>query len=530
MDMFYYLSGANIALSLRNNLFHKLNSSLFLPIANLRKLQVEENEIVYVDFNGLMTTGFLDLSNNNIYAIPNFCNNSDETFVSHLKYLSLAYNAIRKISKESFKCLVNLDYLIMDGNRFRSLDNNAFALLHNLRKLVIGDNQQLKDITAFAFNSSSLQVLHLYRNNFRYSKKKYKEKRFNPQTIFQTIPNLKEVDLSHNYLNEYAIVRELFASTRHIHKLTLVSSDITTIPEELLRNMPHIESLNLQGNEIERWNVSLFENSPSMRELYLDGNNIHVVNETSFPANLLKSLEVLELSGNQYPCTCEIKWFLDTIRSTNFSTKMQENWPSRYTCYYPEHLRLTLLADYLPTVAECNSLNIRLSVNNCPAAQYENFGITIIRNYHCCKCDNKEKNTKQSGNEPEASKFALVKEQDICRHDNNPLLLFLSEVAKNLIKNFKRPVCVGSLHLSKEEVNRFLLDNFSDLNIDAYFETLKSKSENNIFLPAVWYNATFSSTFGRKPDTSKAWLNTYLFFVPANFDSNHWVLIVIKPK
>ncbi|CAC5393365.1 unnamed protein product [Mytilus coruscus] len=357
-DMFYYLSGANIALSLRNNLFHKLNSNVFLPIANLRKLQVEENEIVYVNLNGLMTTGFLDLSNNNIYAIPNFCNNSDETFVPQLKYLSLAYNAIRKISKESFKCLDNLKYLIMDGNRLRSLDNNVFALLHNLRKLAIGYNQQLKDIAPFAFNSSSLQILHLYRNNFRYSKKKYKEKRFNPQTIFQTIPNLKELDLSRNYLNEYAIVRELFASTRHIHKLTLVSSDITTIPEELLRNMPHIKSLNLQGNEIELWNESLFDNLPSMRELYLDGNNIHVINETSFPAKLLKSLDVLELSGNQYRCTCEMKWFLDKIRSTNFSTKLRESWPSRYTCYYPEHLRLTLLADYFPTIAECNSLNI----------------------------------------------------------------------------------------------------------------------------------------------------------------------------
>ncbi|CAC5366669.1 unnamed protein product [Mytilus coruscus] len=357
-DMFYYLSGANIALSLRNNLFHKLNSSVFLPIANLRKLQVEENEIVNVDLNGLMTTGSLDLSNNNIYAIPKFCNNSDETFVPQLKNLSLAYNAIRKISKESFKCLDNLKHLNLDGNRFRSLDNNVLALLHNLTKLTIGDNRQLKAIAPFAFNSSSLQKLHLYRNNFRYSKKKIREKRFNPQTIFQTIPNLTELDLSHNHLNDYSIVRELFASTQNIQKLTLASSDITTIPDELFRNMPHIKSLNLQGNEIERWNESLFEHLSSMRELYLDGNNIHVINETSFPSNLLKSLEKLELSDNQYRCTCEIKWFLDRIRSTNLSTKMQKNWPSRYTCYYPEHLRLTRLADYFPTIADCNSLNI----------------------------------------------------------------------------------------------------------------------------------------------------------------------------
>ncbi|CAC5397741.1 unnamed protein product [Mytilus coruscus] len=129
-----------------------------------------------------------------------------------------------------------------------------------------------------------------------------------------------------------------------------------------------------------------------------------------------------------------------------------------------------------------------------------------IRNTNECVMFLEKKNTKQSGYEAEASKFALVKEQYIS------------------------PVSVGSLHLSKEEVNRFLLDDFSDLNIDAYLETLKSKSENNMFLPAVWYNATFSSTFVRKPNTSKAWLNNDLIFVPANVDSNHWVLIVFKPK
>ncbi|CAC5369144.1 USP44_49 [Mytilus coruscus] len=141
-----------------------------------------------------------------------------------------------------------------------------------------------------------------------------------------------------------------------------------------------------------------------------------------------------------------------------------------------------------------------------------------------------EENTKQSGNKPETRKYALVKEQEICRNDCNPLSILLSEDEKSIIKKFKAPVCFGSLHLSTEDVNRFLLDDFSDLNIDAFFETLKSKSENHMFLPAVWYDATFSSTFVRKPDTSKSWLNKDLIFVPANVDSNHWVLIVIKPK
>ncbi|CAC5393361.1 BRE1 [Mytilus coruscus] len=122
--------------------------------------------------------------------------------------------------------------------------------------------------------------------------------------------------------------------------------------------MPHIELLTLHGNELELLKQSIVENVSSMRELYLDGNNIHVINEKSFQSYLLKSLHVLELSGNQFQCTCEIKWFLDTIRSTNLSIKLKKNWPKFYICHYPDNLQKSLLADYFPTTAECNPLNI----------------------------------------------------------------------------------------------------------------------------------------------------------------------------
>lgn len=209
-DMFSYLLVDIICMSLNNNLFQELNSSVFLPIRSLRKLFIQKNEIVFVDLNGLITTEILDLSNNNIYAIPNFCKENNRTFVSQLKNLSLAYNSIRQFSKESFRCLDNLKYLNLDGNRVRRLGDNVFGLLNSIRRLSIGVNQQLEHIASFAFNSSSLQVLRLHRNHFRFSKRKLKREDFNPLLTFGTIPNLKELDLSNNHLKDYVILGKLF--------------------------------------------------------------------------------------------------------------------------------------------------------------------------------------------------------------------------------------------------------------------------------------------------------------------------------
>ncbi|CAC5393363.1 unnamed protein product [Mytilus coruscus] len=382
-DMFSYLSETNIFMSLRNNLFRELNSSVFLPFRSIKILLIQGNEIVFVDLNSLRTTELLDLSNNNIDAIPNFCKNTNGTFVSQLKYLSLAYNSIRQFSKNSFRCLDNLINLNLDGNRIQSLGNNVFGLLYDMRKLSIGVNQHLRHIAPFAFNSSSLRVLRLHRNHFRFSREKIRKRDFDPYTIFQTIPNLEELDLSKNHLNDYLLLRELFSSTRNICKLNLASTGIKTIPNGFLQKMPHIKLLTLHGNELELLKESIFENVSSMRELYLDGNNIHVINEKSFPSYLLKSLNVLELSGNQYRCTCEIKWFLDTIRSTNLSIKLKTNWPKYYICHYPDNLRKSLLADYFPTTAECNPLNIVSMIITASCSSVIILFFCIIMTFNC---------------------------------------------------------------------------------------------------------------------------------------------------
>ncbi|CAC5382546.1 unnamed protein product [Mytilus coruscus] len=86
----------------------------------------------------------------------------------------------------------------------------------------------------------------------------------------------------------------------------------------------------------------------------MDGNNIRVINESSFPIPLLRSLESFDISQNKFWCTCAQKWFVDYLRSSNFS-KILKNWPTFYRCEYPEYKKNLLLVKYKPTDADCST-------------------------------------------------------------------------------------------------------------------------------------------------------------------------------
>jgi hypothetical protein len=57
-----------------------------------------------------------------------------------------------------------------------------------------------------------------------------------------------------------------------------------------------------------------------------------------FPMSLLNGLETFDLSTNPYWCTCDQKWFLDTIRLTNLANKLiqtiQQTHGERCFVYY----------------------------------------------------------------------------------------------------------------------------------------------------------------------------------------------------
>ncbi|XP_052098851.1 leucine-rich repeat-containing protein 15-like [Mytilus californianus] len=204
-------------------------------------------------------------------------------------------------------------------------ENNIFSRTANLEILSINKICHLSIIEPRAFACPSLKELKFSDNGFRVK-----------TALFKPVPSLQKLDLSNNYItNSPVIFRNLFSPLSNLIVLNLRATHIKRLPERLFQKIPFLKILNLKGNEIVTWNRNVFKNLTSLRHLYLDGNNIQVINESSFPIQLLWSLEKFDISQNQFWCTCAQRWFVDYLRSSNIS-KILKNWPIGYSCVYPD--------------------------------------------------------------------------------------------------------------------------------------------------------------------------------------------------
>ncbi|XP_052072798.1 toll-like receptor 13 [Mytilus californianus] len=350
-NLFAYLAGFNLSvLSLEENGFEIMNASIFKPMSGLRKFVCKKCSITYLNANGLKTVESIDFTNNNIIEVPDFCDATGKhSLAPMLKYLTLSKNTIRLILPNSFKCLQSLETLVLDGNIMKELTKNGFSTLPSLIRLSINNIPRLKRIRMKAFNSTSLRILQFRQNGFRFDN----DNTYHFRDLFINTYNLRKLDLSKNYLpHKKQHVLGIISPLKKLRKLYMETTGLAEIPEGLFQNMPFLQELTLIGNKIARWHPSTFANMTNLRKLHLDGNLIHIINKTSFPRMLLNKLEIFEISNNPFWCTCDQRWFLDMLRSTNITKKIR-NWPKFYSCAYPENLKNSLLDSYRPTDAEC---------------------------------------------------------------------------------------------------------------------------------------------------------------------------------
>ncbi|XP_071166680.1 toll-like receptor 13 [Mytilus edulis] len=344
-------------LSFGDNILKNFNSSQLSELSELHTLSVERNELAFLNARGLHSVINLVLISNNIFEIPNFCaDKTGRSLVPKLSRLDMTDNAIRNLHPASFVCLENLHQLILDENRILVLENEIFYRLTNLEMLSINRMYNLSKIKSTAFRCPSLKALKFVQNNFNFESSNTKKTfSYNPSELFKYVPSLKEVDLSNNYMtNDPVVFRKIFYPLSNLTEVRLQASFIRKLPERLFQRMPFLNTLHLRGNRITYWNRNVFENLTSLRNLYMNGNHIRVINESSFPIQLLQSLDSFDISQNKFCCTCAQKWFVDYLRSSNIS-KILKHWPKFYRCEYPEDKKHFLLMDYKPTDADCLS-------------------------------------------------------------------------------------------------------------------------------------------------------------------------------
>ncbi|XP_013874161.1 toll-like receptor 7 [Austrofundulus limnaeus] len=275
-----------------NAMSQSLNGSEFINLASLKYLDFSWNrlDLLYASaFQELTNLVVLDVSNNNHYFeseglthMLNFTKN-----LKNLKTLRMNHNKIStstnmEMESESLERLEfrdnRLDMLWRDGD---TRYVNYFKKLINLKALDISHNN-LISIQPEVFNGLPDKLSQLYINS-------NKLKSFNWGRL-SLLQSLRVLDLSGNYL--------------------------TTVPRMLSNCTSSLENLILHKNQIFKLTPNFLKDAFSLKYLDLSFNHIKYIEESSFPDNVVKQMDMLLLHKNRFLCTCNATWFITWLNRT----------------------------------------------------------------------------------------------------------------------------------------------------------------------------------------------------------------------
>ncbi|XP_063414369.1 toll-like receptor 13 [Mytilus trossulus] len=354
-DMFNNYHVSNVKhLILQDNSFTYINFTTFKTMRGLKKLSLANNEIRHVSLTKLTSLTELDMSSNHLSSVPTFCGRNNTSYFPNLNTIILSRNNFGFLGLKSFHCLPRLSKLYLDYTNIGKLQDNVFASLPFLRTLhLLRIGNPLRYISQNAFNSSSLETLILQGSHFHFEK----QHRYNASRIFASCPNLQHLDLTDNFMpSDESTFQTIFRPLRMLKQLFLTSTRIQNLPTNVFTNMKLLQTLHLDANAIYSWNNSycIFGNMTSMKFLNLKHNYLSVINETSFPYDLLSRLETLNLARNPFSCICDQMWFRNWIQKNGSILK---EYPNQYKCRHPNNMNGILLRDYNPTDKMCNPWN-----------------------------------------------------------------------------------------------------------------------------------------------------------------------------
>ncbi|CAC5400297.1 unnamed protein product [Mytilus coruscus] len=377
-DIFDGLNGSKMKrIELSHSYLYPFNGTWFGNLPSLQQLDISWNSITDdLQLSGLSNLTWLNLIGNYVNYVPNFC----EYKLYKMKTILLSNTKLGTLKhfKNHTRCLNKVETVFLNGISIPSIPNNAFSNFPSLKELQLMKlSTQLKKINPLAFNSSSLRKLSFSKcEGFPFLRWSIFQGKFDPANIFKYCPNIEYLDLSHNAIEFTAEkIRNMFTPLKKLKEIWLQFLNLATMPEDFFYRFPDLQEMHIDHNILLPWKDgnSIFHGLTNLKELHLQNNNIGMINPTSLPANVTKSLRVLDLTNNQFICTCDLMWFRNWMKNTH--VEITEN--KKYRC--DDSMRLI---DYNPTETECK--NIILISTAVIGSSFSVFLFTTILVY-CCR-------------------------------------------------------------------------------------------------------------------------------------------------
>ncbi|XP_066926850.1 uncharacterized protein [Clytia hemisphaerica] len=271
------------ALFLDLNRLESLDDKTFYGLLKLNTLHLASNKLTSVpsSISDLKALTKLDLSYNSFTKYPLFKE------MNQLLELDLMGCSIKEIESSNLKKTPNLLKLRLNRNNLKKIGiDQRLDNLRNLKELILLGNQiEEIDERTFGFNSDSIEVLNLGRNNLPSLKEK----------VFQPLKNLKELSLTGNG-KLLALPQKLLSQNSKLKTLYLSKIGLTALPTNVVKNLGELENLYINDNRIFALNDDVFSHLKSLKLLQLDNNQIEELTDKHFANN--SQLTELFISDN----------------------------------------------------------------------------------------------------------------------------------------------------------------------------------------------------------------------------------------
>ncbi|EPX73550.1 SIN component scaffold protein [Schizosaccharomyces octosporus yFS286] len=300
------------------------------PLIHLRELNVDNNQLWNID-GILRLDGLLKLSaRGNRFRHLSFTNSN----LNRLEELLLGNSALESI--EEISSLQNLMVLQLDGNQLTTLQASQ-PMIH-LRVLRLNNNAiQHLEVDQYP----NLRTLYMDYNCFTTIPDIYRLKRlvnfsFRSQELksgkYTFTPPL---DIRNLYLsNNTRMILQTHNMLLGIKYLELANIQITELPADFAKSLPNLRVLDLSHNYISE--ISALKGFSLLHRLYLVGNRIEKMKNVCDTLSHLKKLTHLDLRMN--PLTFSIYPMIDDpVYELSAASKYHQNFgqPSQRTVRHP---------------------------------------------------------------------------------------------------------------------------------------------------------------------------------------------------